>query len=188
MSRAPSIAWLAAALAISGCQKPAQPVAPSIPSGIGALEPAAPEGNLSPAPSPAVPAPAAPPPTEGTMPTPLTSVSPPMDLFEYVDASRDARSGVWTMRGGTLISPATPAAAIQINYQPPPAYRWTVVAQRTSGSESLNLGFVIEQRPAMCALEGWGQKLSGLSLLDGQTGDNNATTVRQPVFVEGQPN
>ncbi|HZL90260.1 MAG TPA: hypothetical protein VFB96_17985, partial [Pirellulaceae bacterium] len=189
MARTLSVSlWLAAVLALAGCNKPTVPVPPAIPSGIGALEPATPEGNLSLAPGPVAPAPVAPPPAGGSMPAPLTSISPPMDLLKEIDASRDARSGTWTTRDGALISPATPAAALQILYQPPPAYRWTVVAQRLSGSESLNLGFVIEQRPAMCALEGWGQKLSGLSLLDGQTGDNNATTVRQPVLVEGRPN
>lgn len=122
------------------------------------------------------------------MPAPLTTISPPFDLFKQIDVARDSKNGIWTMSGSTLTSPATPAAALQILYQPPPAYRWTVVAQRLSGSESLILGFTIEQHQAMCALEGWGKKLSGLNLVDGRTGDNNITTVRQPVFRDGQPN
>jgi hypothetical protein len=122
------------------------------------------------------------------MPAPLTTTSPPYDLFKLIDVAHDARIGVWTIRDGAIVSPIAPAAALQIPYQPPPAYRWTVVAQRESGSGSLNLGFVIEQHSAMCVLEGWDQKLSGLSLLDGRTGDNNATTVRQKVLHDNLPN
>ena len=177
---------LSAVLLSAGCQKPAPSATPPAGEGVGGLQPVSPQAGNASATVPS-PAPLAAP-TGGTMPAPLTSISPPYDLLKEIDVARDSKNGIWTMSSGTLVSPATSAAALQILYQPPPAYRWTVVAQRLSGSESLNLGFMIEQQQAMCALEGWGQKFSGLSLLDGKTGDDNVTTVRQPVFKDGQPN
>lgn len=91
------------------------------------------------------------------------------------------------MEGGSLVTPRGEAATLVIPCAVPPQYTLTVVAERTAGNGSLNIGLIVGGRQTMLALEGWGVMASGLNTVNGLTADNNATTFRSPVFLPGRP-
>ena len=74
-----------------------------------------------------------------------------------------------------------------IPYPVPKQYTLTVVAERTAGTDSLNVGLIVGGRQTMLALEGWGVMASGLNTVNGRTADNNVTTFRSPIFASGRP-
>ncbi len=125
----------------------------------------------------------APPATPSDRAAPATT----LNLLEHVQVPRDQVQGDFRLVDGALIVPSIPAAHLEVPADTPSAYRLELDVERLAGNGSLNLGLVVGGRRVMLVLEGWNGTLSALNLLDGQSGDNNATTSRRPIFAAGRP-
>jgi len=134
----------------------------------------------------APPVAAAPPPTTPAPPA-VPQDTTPVNLLTQINPQRDQVRGAWKMEGGSLVTPRDEAATLVIPGAVPPQYTLTVVAERTAGNGSLNIGLIVGGRQTMLALEGWGMMASGLNTVSGRTADDNATTFRSPVFLPGKP-
>lgn len=118
-----------------------------------------------------------------------------LDLIAGLNRSWQVIGPRWRIEPTGIVSPdpagfvGSPTRAVLLMpCTVPSEFRWTVVAERLSGQESLNLFFALpNNRRTMVVLEGFGSQASGLNLLDGLTADRNATTYRGPVFVAGKP-
>ncbi len=99
----------------------------------------------------------------------------------------------WRMGADGIVSPeakgdANPRSILLMPCSVPREFRWTVVAERLSGTESLNLFFPLpNNRRNMVVLEASPSKISGLSLVDGAPADRNETTFRGQLFSPGKP-
>lgn len=109
-----------------------------------------------------------------------------IDLLQQLVVPRDQVRGEFQLVNGTLLVPAIEAAHLEFPVKLPPAYRLDMQAQRMTGNGSLNIGLVVGESQVMAVLEGWGNRLCGLSLVEGETGERNATTTQRPVFVPGR--
>jgi len=110
-----------------------------------------------------------------------------VDLLGLIDPSRDAIGATWTRQGGSLACSGGSRWSLVVPRPPPAGYRWTIVAERLSGSGSLNLFLVVDGRGVMAVLEGYGNQQSGLSTIGGRSADRNETTRRRAVFHAGKP-
>ncbi len=107
-----------------------------------------------------------------------------IDLLPHIDPRLDAVGPPWILDGGTLVSPPFPRCLLQIRYSPPTAYRWTVVAERTVGGDSLNLVLTVGDQRTMVVLDGFDGQTSGLDMLDGRRANDNETTRRGANFQQ----
>jgi hypothetical protein len=112
-----------------------------------------------------------------------------VDLLGLIDPAKDAVLGPWTMKEGSLISPARPFGRLQIPYQPPAEYDVQVEVLRQGDSNSLNLGLVGTAGQFMVILDGVvdGEFRSGLDLVDGKSFYANETLVRGELVSRGRP-
>jgi hypothetical protein len=118
---------------------------------------------------------------------PGSKKSTPIDLLAQIDPTRDQIRGAFKREGESLIVPSHQGAKLAIPVDPPAEYRLFVEVERTSGYGSFNLGLVIGDHATTLVLEGWNLKLSGLSLVDGQTPQRNPTAYRVPLFPTDRP-
>jgi serine protease Do len=130
----------------------------------------------------------------GRPPSYLASASDPVstpgetiNLLRQVDRWRDAAGPPWIQESDGVVSPRFPRSLLQIRYSPPAAYRWTVVAERIAGGDSLNLMFTIGGHRTMVVLDGFTDHSSGLNLLDGLRANENETTRRGAIFQQQRP-
>jgi len=114
-------------------------------------------------------------------------VSAGSDILQRIALPRDQVRGTFRLQDGVLVVPATQAAQIELPILPPEGYRLHIVAERTSGTGSLNVGLVVDSHQTMAVLEGWGQTYSGLNLVDGQPGNVNSTARPGLVFAAERP-
>jgi hypothetical protein len=117
----------------------------------------------------------------------VPSAGRPADLLSLIDPRRDQLQGEWRMEDGSLVSPVTSAAMIQIPYSLPEEYSLTLVAEPIAGSDGLNVGIVVGGCQTMVSFDGWGIKANGLNLVDGKTANSNETTKIASVFTAGSP-
>jgi WD40 repeat protein len=113
-----------------------------------------------------------------------------VDLLKLIDPARDAVQGEWALKDGVLepTKPASPAR-VQIPYSPPEEYDLTLVAERTEGKESINLGLFGGGRQFQVVIDGWPTAgyLSSLWSLDGKDGSDNESTRRGLLLSNGHP-
>jgi hypothetical protein len=120
--------------------------------------------------------------------SPAASSLDAADLLGTIDPAKNSLNGTWTLQGTALTSPATVnAAQITTSTSLPRKYRLKLVAERVGGTDtSLCIGFPMGAQTGMVAFDGWGIPATALSLVDGRTGDNNATTHRGRVLKAGK--
>ncbi|HLY08485.1 MAG TPA: WD40 repeat domain-containing protein, partial [Planctomycetota bacterium] len=113
-----------------------------------------------------------------------------IDLLSLIDLAQDSVHGRWVLEDGALVcSEKAFPARIQIPYVPPDEYDLTVVAERTDGQESINLGVIGGGRPFQVVIDGWPTLgfVSTLWSLDGMDGVDNESTHRGMVLRNGKP-
>jgi hypothetical protein len=127
-------------------------------------------------------------------PMPLASPSPALppppqtiDLLAEIDLARDVVRGDFRLEDDALIVPQVQAAQLELPTPPPEAYRLEFVAQRLSGSDSLNCGIVCGGRQTMVVFDGFAQQASGLNLLDGRSASRSPEAYREPIFTDDAP-
>lgn len=126
-----------------------------------------------------------PPASGGPVPAPKGAT----DLLSLIDPSQDVVSGAIRFEGAKLLLPADGShPRAQIPYLPPAEYDLTVVAERKSGTDSLNLGLVIGDVQAMLVVGGTSNgDVSGLERIDTRNfADGETRTVRK-IFENDRP-
>jgi WD40 repeat protein len=113
-----------------------------------------------------------------------------VDLLKMIDLSLDTVQGKWGWNDGALalLKQAYPAR-IQIAYSPPEEYDLTLVAERTQGKESINLGVFGGGRQFQIVIDGWPTSgfVSSLWSLDGTDGTDNESTHQGMVLENNRP-
>lgn len=118
-----------------------------------------------------------------------------VDLLAVLNRSWHVLGPKWHIEPTNIVSPdpssftgPNPRAVLLMPCTVPREFRWTVVAERVSGRESLNLFFALpNNRRTMVVLEGSSSRASGLSLVDGMPADRNETTYKGQLFSPGTP-
>jgi hypothetical protein len=111
-----------------------------------------------------------------------------IDLLKLIDPARNSVVGHWTRQGTALVSPdGLPWARLQVPYKPPPAYELTAVVERIAGHDSITVGLVVGNAQPGAVIDGWGNRMCGLAMIDRRWGDDNETTIHiQNVLQGGQ--
>ncbi len=119
--------------------------------------------------------------TQVTEVSPSRPVSPPpaphpaIDLLSLVNPTDHSLRGQWLREEKGLCSPGQPYTTLVFPFEPPSEYRLEIMARRVEGSESLNVTLPMGNSQAMAVLDGFGRRISGLSLVSGRTADANET-------------
>ncbi len=114
-----------------------------------------------------------------------------IDLLAAIGSPPDPKllRGMWSVRNGVLVSRQQDSAAyLIVPHEVPRAYRVTAEVAVDGGEGSFNLTIIVDGRPVMVVLDGWGTYHSGLNLVNGQTGNSNATTFSGQVLRPGETN
>ncbi len=122
-------------------------------------------------------------------------IGQPLDLLSELNRSWHVLGPKWQIEPASIVSPdpasftgAGRRAVLLMPCTVPREFRWTMVVERVSGRESLNVFFPLPNlRRTMVVLDGFGSRASGLHLLDGAPADRNETTYRGPLFLPGKP-
>jgi WD40 repeat protein len=113
-----------------------------------------------------------------------------IDLLKLIDPARDTVQGEWALKDGVL-EPTKKAypARLQIPYSPPEEYDVTLVAERTEGKESINLGLFGGGHQFQVVIDGWPTAgfVSSLWSLDGKDGTDNESTRRGLLLSNDHP-
>ncbi len=109
---------------------------------------------------------------------PVTGIGSSLPLLPLIDLTRDSVNGEWQLGDGRLTSPRVVGATVlQLPFCPPAEYDLSACAERKNGSDALLLGLVVGGRQVVVVLDGWGGTTSGLNLIDGKPGTENASRV-----------
>src|SRR6185503_725454 len=116
-----------------------------------------------------------------------TGQPPGVDLLRIVDPDKDCVKGVWSIVAGALHSPpAVPHAHVELAYVPPEEYDLNLVVERVSGTGSLDVGLILDQKPFLLVVDGYAEVVTGLDTLDGKPANSNPTTYRAQVLPRGR--
>jgi serine/threonine protein kinase len=155
--------------------------APSAPTGASAEAPVSP--SAAPAP-PTAPVRREPAPIAPVSSAPVPAPKAATDLISLIDPTQDIVSGAIRVEGSKLVLPGEgPYVRALLPYLPPAEYDLSVVAERKSGTDSLNLGLVVGDAQAMVVLGGTiNGDVSGLERIDGRNFAENETRTVKKVF------
>lgn len=121
-------------------------------------------------------------------PPPASPPSPPAtDLLALVDPATHCLMGQWTRVGRGFRSPAQAYTTLVFPFDPPSQFRLLIVARRIEGYESLNVTLPVGGSQAMVVLDGFGRRISGLSMVSGRTADANETRFFGFSFLPNMP-
>jgi type 1 glutamine amidotransferase len=118
-----------------------------------------------------------------TTPAPTSKAAPKpiIDLLPYIDPQLDTVSGTWTMQEGALVASNAPFQRIEIPYQPPEEYDFSVNLMLTDAPASAVQMLARSARSFAWIMGDWeGNALFGFDLVGGAQGNANPTTCRPP--------
>ncbi|HEY4259770.1 MAG TPA: hypothetical protein VGM98_06415 [Schlesneria sp.] len=119
-----------------------------------------------------------------------SSTSHEGDLLQFIDTARDSRFGEWKSDGDGLINLTSKLARLQISGSLPDRYTLEMDIERTEGDNGLVIGLPMMGHPCTVAIDHFGGKFTGLSLVDGKhVNDSTNLTRRQhsrSVLPKGQ--
>ena len=111
------------------------------------------------------------------------AIGPRVDLIQEVDLARDSVAGELKKEGVSLVCGAL--SRIYLPTKLPDDYQFKVTGKRTTGNDTLALGFVMAGRQGMVAFDANNGQLSGM-YLDGGAPDNNCTRRDGSLFKNDQ--
>lgn len=126
--------------------------------------------------------PASPIPLLGTKPS-AQQAGRSIDLFQHVQFPRDLFNGTWRKEGKALIG--GPVGKLYLPVKVPDDYQLRMMVKRTSGNDSIVIGFPIDGRSGAIAFDAYNSSFAGL-YLDGRTPNSNCTTRQMAVFRNNQ--
>ncbi|HZE97329.1 MAG TPA: hypothetical protein VE981_09905 [Planctomycetota bacterium] len=110
----------------------------------------------------------------------------PLDLLAMVKPQQDRVKGEWTIsKDGLACAPAT-FARLQLPYQPPEEYDFTLVVERIGSDFALVVGLVLAGEARCQVLFDW-DGISGVDMIEGKNAKSNETTHVGPVLNLGSP-
>jgi hypothetical protein len=121
-----------------------------------------------------------------TAPTPVAGENA-IDVLKQIDPQRDAVAGDWQFVDGALVSPDAPFARLMLPAPPAAEYQMTVVAEREKGNWGLAVGLVVDGRQVMAGIDCFDGHHAGLELLDGKSCNDNESTAKGRLLVDGRP-
>lgn len=102
-----------------------------------------------------------------------------LDLLALVDPKADAVAGTWEWKGRSLACPALQFGRLQVPYVPPEEYDLQAVVERTTGSDSIQLGLAYGWNQFLVIVDGIeNDPSSGLDLVDRKPFYDNETTLK----------
>src|SRR5262245_41631709 len=111
----------------------------------------------------------------------------PANLLKSIDLTQNTIRGNWSFDGDTLVSPDIPFAMMQIPVKPVPSYVLSATVETSSIQDCFVLGLVVGSRQVTLAFNGFGNKASGLQLVDRKIILYNETKTG-PILVPERPN
>jgi hypothetical protein len=119
---------------------------------------------------------------------PKAAAAAPKAIIANLDLKDATLQGAWTIEGRELVStmgekPSDKPAAIRIGDMHTGEYVLTFKAKRTKGTGGLSIGFFAGDSRADALIEGWEDKISGISTIAGKAGNENETKKEQDLFV-----
>jgi len=113
-----------------------------------------------------------------------------IDLLDPINVERDAVHGDWSKEDASLVSPAkTRLARLQLPVVPPDEYILKATISRQSTTDVFCFGISSSDRQFCVAIDAFPslQGRSGLSLVDGESADDNATSRPGRLLVSSDP-
>ncbi len=109
-----------------------------------------------------------------------------VDLLRLVDPKRDAVAGTWEFQGRSLAAPALQFGRLQVPYVPPEEYDLQAVVERTTGSDSIQIGLAYGWNQFLVIVDGIERDpSSGLDLVDRRPFYDNETTLKGRLIENG---
>lgn len=111
-----------------------------------------------------------------------------VDLLRLIDPARDAVAGKWEWKDGALLAPALQFGRLQVPYVPPEEYDLRAVVERTTGSDSIQLGLAMGRTQFLVIVDGVEtDPSSGLDLVDRKPFYANDTTLKARLVKNDVP-
>jgi hypothetical protein len=120
-------------------------------------------------------------PAASTAPVPSRTV----DLFPFVDPTRDRIGGTWRIEGGALMSDASHRARLGIRYPLPREYDFRIQFTQVDGDNCAAQMFTAGN-PAVLVIGAWKRTVTGFQQIAGRWANNNVTGVRGLKFENGR--
>lgn len=118
--------------------------------------------------------------------TNVYQVAPTINLLNELKLQRDVVRGDFRWEDESLTFSGQQAQA-NVPIEFPEQYELLITVARIKGNESLNLGFQFGGVTTSVVIEGWGERVSAINLVDGKLGLNNETRSEFPVFKDTEP-
>jgi hypothetical protein len=104
-----------------------------------------------------------------------------VDLLRTIDLNLDAIKGQWTKEGRSIVSGLGAYERVQAPYEPPEEFDLLLQCKKKQG-QGIIIGLGNRGRGTV-NLDGWGNTVSGLDMIDSKRADANETSVRGSLFV-----
>jgi hypothetical protein len=101
-----------------------------------------------------------------------------INLLPLIDPGQDAIRGDWTIQDGALCVGVTDYARLQIPYRPADEYDFRIVFTRRSGDNGVSQHLAGAGRSFEWSVGGWGNRITGFSMIQGRLSNENPTTTR----------
>jgi hypothetical protein len=102
-----------------------------------------------------------------------------VNLLLLIDPAKDTVAGAWEWKGRALQAPALQFGRLQVPYVPPEEYDLQAVVERTTGSDSIQLGLAYGWNQFLMIVDGIESDPStGLDLVDRKPFYDNETTMK----------
>jgi hypothetical protein len=110
-----------------------------------------------------------------------------VNLFRFIDPKQEAM-GDWAFEGQALVCAPADPSRLMVPYTPPEEYDLTAVVERQSGSDAIIFGLVKGSAQFCVWIDGFSNKggISGLDMIDNQTLDRIASSVKGPLLTNGK--
>lgn len=116
----------------------------------------------------------------------LPPAPPALNLLRRIVPADHALAGTWKHEDGALVDHAAASFdKLEIPYEPAEEYDLLIEVERVRGPHTFVVGLATPKAQVTVTLDGWDGSTSGIDLLDRLGGDQNETTVKGRVWLQG---